>query len=184
MYKKQDYFQDISETRSMMDDQQNFYHSRDGRVLALFSLPVWLFRYWRGKISGRANIHIQLWILLPVGLLISTLIFISGGTIDGIKPLAHPFIFSVGIMLSTIAFFVSAVLSLVMIIKYQKRKVKKSIYIPAAILSGLHTLVVIYLLWYGVIGLQTWAKKNQYITPSWHTLKCQESKYHEKRNTI
>ncbi len=126
-------------------------------ILAFLSLPIWLFRYWRGKISGGANVLIRIWPLLPVVFLVSAFVLLAGGAIDGIEPLAKPSIFSVGFMIATIGFFVAAVFSLVMAVKYKNRDIKRSVYVPATILSVLHCLVAFFLLWHGGIGLMTWA---------------------------
>ena len=126
-------------------------------ILAFLSLPIWLFRYWRGKISGGANVLIRIWPLLPVVFLISAFVLLAGGAMDGIEPLAKPSIFSVGVMIGTIAFFASAVFSFVMAVRYKNRDIKRSVYVPATILSVLHCLVAFFLLWHGVIGLMTWA---------------------------
>lgn len=125
--------------------------------LAFLFLPIWLFRYWRGKISGGANVLIRIWPLLPVVFLISAFVLLAGGAIDGIEPLAKPSIFSVGFMIATIGFFATAVFSFVMAVRYKNRDIKRSVYVPATILSVLHTLVAFYFLWHGVVGLMTWA---------------------------
>lgn len=126
-------------------------------LLSFLFLPIWLFRYWRGKIPGGANVLIRVWPLLPVLFILSALVLLAGGAMDGIAPLATHGFFSVGIMIATIAFFATAVFSLVMALRYKNKGIKRSVYFPATILSGLHTLVAFYLLWQGVIGLMTWA---------------------------
>jgi CubicO group peptidase (beta-lactamase class C family) len=126
-------------------------------ILAFLSLPICLFRYWRGKFSGGANVLIRIWPLLPVVFLISAYVLLAGGAMDGIEPLTKPSIFSVGFMIGTIAFFASAVFSFVMAVRYKNRDIKRSVYIPATILSVSNCLVAFFLLWHGVIGLMTWA---------------------------
>lgn len=126
-------------------------------LLAFLLLPFWVFRFWKGKISGGANVLIRIWPLLPAGFVLSALVFLAGGSMDGTESFAGPGIFSVGIMISTLAFFAAAVLSLGIVVRYKNKGIKKSDYVPAAFLSVLHTLVAFYLLWHGVIGLMTWA---------------------------
>ena len=126
-------------------------------VLSFLLIPLWAIRYWMGKIPGGANIHIRLWPLLPVMFLLLALLLLSAGAMDGIGPLAKPTIFSVGAMIATIGFFAAATFSLIMVVYYRNRGLKKWVYVPAAILSVLHTLVAFYLLWHEVIGLRTWA---------------------------
>lgn len=128
-----------------------------GILLALLVLPVWLFRYWRGKIPGGAPVRIRIWPLLPPVFLASTLVLFAAGAMDGIAALAQPSLISVGITIGTLAFFASAVLSFVMAISYRNKGIKRIVYVPATLLSGLHTLVALYLLWHGIIGIMTWA---------------------------
>lgn len=126
-------------------------------LLAFLLLPVSLYRYWSGRIPGGANVLIRIWPLLPVGFLLFAFVLFAGGGMDGIEPLAEPSLFSVGIMISTISFFLTAFFSFVMAVRYKDRGIKRSVYVPATFLSGLHLLVAFYLLAHGVIGLMTWA---------------------------
>lgn len=120
-------------------------------------VPFWLYQYWKGRISGGANVLIRIWSLLPVILLIAVAVLFAFGAMEGKVLLATPSILSVSIMLATIAFFAAAIFSLVMAVLYRDKGIKRSVYLPATILSALHTLVAFYLLGHGVIGLMTWA---------------------------
>ncbi|MFD3003592.1 serine hydrolase domain-containing protein [Pontibacter toksunensis] len=126
-------------------------------TLAFLLLPVWVFRYWRGKISGGANIFIRIWPLLPIVFLISAFVLLAGGTMNGTASLAKPTFISVSIMIATIAFLASAFNSVIMAFRYRNKGIKRSVFLPAACLSGLHLLVAFFLLWHGLIGLRTWA---------------------------
>ncbi len=126
-------------------------------IRAFVLMPFWVFRYWKGKISGGANVLIRIWPLLPVVFLLSALVLFVGGGMDGPELLAKPSLFSVGIMLGTIGFFAAAVFSFVMAVRYKHKDIKRAVYVPATLLSGLHSLVAFYLLWHGVIGFMTWA---------------------------
>ncbi|MFD2516013.1 serine hydrolase domain-containing protein [Pontibacter locisalis] len=120
-------------------------------------LPFWAYRYWKGKIPGGANVLIRIWPLLPVVFLAIAAVFLGFGAMEGKVLLAKPSFISIIVMLATIAFFASAVLTVVMAIIYRNKGIRRSVYLPATLLSVLHLLVAFYLLWYGVIGLRTWA---------------------------
>ena len=126
-------------------------------IYACLLVPFWLYRYWKGRISGGTNVLIRIWPLLPILLIVAVAVLLALGAMEGKAFLAKPSILSVTIMLTTIAFFVAAIFSLVMGILYRKKDIKRGVYLPSTILSALHTLVACYLLWYGVIGLMTWA---------------------------
>jgi CubicO group peptidase (beta-lactamase class C family) len=116
---------------------------------------VWPILYWRGKITGGANIRVRLWPLLAsICILCFFLVFaLRFNSLDLGK--VNPA--SVAIMLSSIGFAVSSVWSVLSIIKERKASVHKLVYWHSAILSGLHLIVTCYFLWHGVIGFRTWA---------------------------
>jgi hypothetical protein len=126
-------------------------------IRAFVLLPFWLYRYRKGKIQVGANVLTRVWPLLPVVLLIIVSALLAAGSLNGKESLAQPSLISVSVMIGTIAFFAAAVFSLVMAISYKNRDIKISVYLPATFLSVLHAMVAFYFLWYGVIGLMTWA---------------------------
>jgi len=60
-------------------------------------------------------------------------------------------------MLATIAFAIFAVLGVRTAITERNTKMNRFNYWYCSISSYLHLLVAAYLLWFGVIGIQTWA---------------------------
>ncbi len=126
-------------------------------IYAILLLPVWIFRFWKGKITGGANVYIRVWPLLPVVLLPIAFVLLFMGTKNVAEELAKPSVVSVSIMMVTLAFFIAAVFSFVMSILYRNKEIQRAVYFPAALLSTLHVVVAYYLLWHGVIGLRTWA---------------------------
>ena len=116
---------------------------------------IWPVRYWRGKISGGANIRIRLWPLLAsLFFLCFFLLFalnFNSLELGNVNPA------SVAIMLSSVGFALASVWSVVCLIKERKGSIKKRVYWHSAILSVLHLIVTCYFLWYGVIGFRTWA---------------------------
>jgi hypothetical protein len=118
---------------------------------------IWSVRYWKGKINGGANVRIRLWPLLASLFFLVTFIFIVVGFANPFKLLGTVSTVSLGIMLSTIGFAITSVWSVVCVIKKRHETLNKLVYWHSAILSVLHLIVTCYFLWYGVIGLRTWA---------------------------
>ena len=118
---------------------------------------IWSIRYWKGKITGGANIRIRLWPLLASLFFLVTFIFIIVGSANPFKLLGMVSIVSFGIMLLTIAFAITSFWSVVSVFKNRHESMNKLVYWHSAILSGLHFIVTCYFLWFGVIGIRTWA---------------------------
>ncbi len=119
---------------------------------AFLWLPFWGYQYWKGRIPTGAHVQVRLWPVLAglFSLLTAFLIIIA-------EVLAGPGVISISLMLCKIPFFAAAVYSLIVVIRFRNHSLKRSVYIPAAILSVLHTLVVCYLLWHDLTGIRTWA---------------------------
>lgn len=130
-------------------------------LLFLFSAVIfgiiWSIRYWRGKISGGANVRIRLWPLLASLFFLASFIFIIVGSANPFKQLGMVSIVSLGIMLFTICFAITSVWSVVSVIKNRHESMNRLVYWHSAILSGLHLIVTFYFLWFGVIGIRLWA---------------------------
>lgn len=118
---------------------------------------IWSIRYWRGKITGGANIRVRLWPLLASLFFITAFILTIVGSANPFKLLGMVSIVSLGIMLSTIFFALLSAWSAICIIKERRQSMNKLIYWHSAILSILHIIATSYLFWYGVIGIRTWA---------------------------
>ncbi len=125
-------------------------------VTSLLFFPVWLIRKLRGKISAGASIRIRTWPLLAsVSIAAFMGLFIVGGN-DPFKQLGAPTLVSVGIMLTTLAFALFAVLGAYTAIKERQTVMNKGTYWHSSIASLLNLVVAVYLLSFGVIGLMTW----------------------------
>ncbi|WP_172798070.1 serine hydrolase domain-containing protein [Pontibacter akesuensis] len=120
-------------------------------------LPFWAYRYWKGKIPRGAPLLVRIWSLLPVVFLGIAVVLLAAGAMEGKEYLAKPSFISIPVMLATIAFFASAVFAFVMVVWYRNKGIKRAAYFPAAFLSVLHLLMACYFLFYGLIGLRTWA---------------------------
>ena len=118
---------------------------------------IWAVRYWRGKISGGANIRIRLWPLLISLFFLIILILIIASAANPFNLLGKVSIVSLSIMLLTIAFAITSVWSVVYVIKERYKSMNKLVYWHSAILSGLHLIVACYFTWYGILGIRLWA---------------------------
>jgi CubicO group peptidase (beta-lactamase class C family) len=123
---------------------------------SIFSGSIWLIRHRKSKILNRKNISIGLWPFIASLLFLTVFIlqFIAGK--NPLELLGKVSFVSVSIMIVTICFALASSWSVINIIKERKAKINKYMYWHLAILSGLHLIVTCYLLWHGVIGIQTW----------------------------
>ena len=120
-------------------------------------LPVWGIRKLRGKIPSGATMRIRMWPLLA-GLSIVVLVgLFMLGMSDPFQRLGKPSPIAVGIMLSTLLFAVFAAFGISTAIRERQTPMNRVNYWHSSVASYLHGIVAIYLLWFGVIGLMTWA---------------------------
>jgi CubicO group peptidase (beta-lactamase class C family)/succinate dehydrogenase/fumarate reductase cytochrome b subunit len=121
---------------------------------------VWGIRKWRGKVPKGASTRIRVWPLFAGFSVVAFVVLFAAGMSsmsDIFSTLGKPTTISVGIMLATIAFAIFAVLGVRTAITERNTEMNRFNYWYCSISSYLHLLVVVYLLWFGVIGIQTWA---------------------------
>lgn len=121
---------------------------------------VWGVRKLRGKVPKGASTRIRLWPLFAgVSVVAFVALFAAGmsSTSNIFITLGRPTATSISIMLATIAFAVFAALGTFTAITERNTKMNRFNYWYCSISSYLHLLVAAYLLWFGVIGIQTWA---------------------------
>ena len=126
-------------------------------ALSIIFLLIWSVRRLRGKIAPGPAIRIRVWPLMA-GL--SILLFVwafSLGMSDPFTTLSAPTAISVTIMFATLAFAVFAALGARAVVIYRNIEMNRGTYWFSAISSGLHFMVALYLLYFGVIGMMTWA---------------------------
>ena len=118
---------------------------------------VWGVRKLRGKIPAGATMRIRVWPLLA-GLSIAAFIglFVMGAS-DPFQQFGKPSAIAVGIMLSTLMFALFAALGVSTAIRERNTPMNRVNYWYSSIASFVHGIVALYLLWFGVIGLMTWA---------------------------
>ena len=121
---------------------------------------VWGVRKLRGKVPAGPSTRIRVWPLLAgLSIVAFVLLFTMGASslTSTFEKLGAPTPLSVGIMLATIAFAVFAALGVHAAVKYRREEMNRWNYWYCSVSSGVHLLVALYLAWFGVIGLQTWA---------------------------
>lgn len=126
-------------------------------ALSLLFLLVWGIRRLRGKIAAGPATKIRVWPLLAGLSIIFFVWMFSLGMPDPFEILAKPTLISVAIMLSSIAFAVFAVLGVRAAYSYRGEAINRVAYWFSTVSSGLHLIIALYFLWFGVIGMMTWA---------------------------
>lgn len=117
---------------------------------------IWLVRFQLGKVSGLKLRTIGLWPVIASMLFICASILASFGERDSFEILGKISFVSVSIMVLTIGFALATAWSVIYMILERKALKNSKINMHAGILTGLHLIAACYLLWHGVIGIQTW----------------------------
>jgi len=124
---------------------------------SMLFFPVWSIRKYQGKIASGATIRIRLWPLLAgLSVILSVVLFTVGGN-DPFKSFGEPSFYSVGILLLSIGFALFACLGLYTSVKEWNTKMHQGTFWYSTLSSLIHTVVAIYLLIFGVIGIVLWA---------------------------
>jgi hypothetical protein len=121
---------------------------------------VWGVRKWRGKVPAGPSTRIRVWPLLAGVSVVAFIVLFSMGmssTSTVFMTLGKPTPTSIAIMLATLAFAVFAVLGAWTAVRERGAEMNRVNYWYCSISSGLHLLVALYLGWFGIIGIQTWA---------------------------
>ncbi len=120
---------------------------------------VWGVRKLRGKVPKGASTRIRLWPLLAgISVVVFIALFASGmsSTSNIFNTLGKPTATSIGIMLVTIAFAVFAACGAYTAVTERETEMNRFNYWYCSVSSYLHLLAAAYLLWFGIIGIQTW----------------------------
>lgn len=124
---------------------------------AVIYMFVWVIRYYMKKIPAGLNVQVRLWPLMATIFFLALSVLVGAGIGDPFKKLGFASDVSIGIMLLTIAFAVSGLLSFYFIVKARKdANVTGFGYWHSAIGASLHLIVTIYFLYWGVVGMRTW----------------------------
>jgi CubicO group peptidase (beta-lactamase class C family) len=118
---------------------------------------IWGVRKLRGKIDSGATISIRLWPLLAS---LSVVVFLGAfmiGMIDPFTRLSSPTLIAITVMIATGAFALFAALGVHASITARHVPMNRVNYWHLTVASATHLIVAIYLYWFGIIGLMTWA---------------------------
>ena len=123
----------------------------------IFSI-VWFSRLLLGKITKGASIKIRIWLLLTS--LAITAIFLLVMTAGGknITVLGSVNWISISFFISSVLYPIFTIMSLISVYQYKKEVKNKLRYGSAIIFATLHTLLVIYLTYFGITGFRGWAE--------------------------
>ena len=126
-------------------------------VTSVLYLLVWGVRRLRGKIPRGPTIRIRVWPLLASLSILAFVGLFIGAIADPFALLSKPTSYSIGIMLFSIAFAVFAVLGARTSVLERHTAMNRMNYWHSTLASFVHLVVMLYFLWFGVIGLMTWA---------------------------
>ena len=121
---------------------------------------VWGVRKLRGKVPAGASTRIRVWPLLASLSTVGFVVLFSVGmssTSTIFETLGRPTAISISIMLLSYALAVFAVLGVYTSVKHSDAEMNRVNYWYSSVSSGVHFIVVLYLAWFGIIGIQTWA---------------------------
>ena len=124
--------------------------------ISILYVFVWGVRRVRGRISPGATIRIRVYPLLAGLSAIGFVVLFISGMDDPFNALGKPTTVSIGITLMTLLFALFTTLGLLTAYKVRNEPMNRVNYWFATTSSVLHGLVVLYLAWYGIIGLATW----------------------------
>lgn len=130
-------------------------------LFALVSVPVfaliWGPRWAFGRLRGVPNLHVRVLPLLAVLSLGAIALIISGVGEDSINRLGHATPWSVGLTLATYAFAVFSAASLWAAFRADRRTMNRFAYLHSLFASVMFVLAGLYLGYWGIIGIRTWA---------------------------
>lgn len=122
-------------------------------LFALVWVPRWLFR----RLRGVPHLMVRTWPLLAALMVIAVVLcFVLTGD-DPFATLARPTGWSVTIFLATLLYPLFAVIGLVAALRVPRTEIRPAIRWLALGAAAFHVVAAVYLFWFGVIGLRTWA---------------------------
>ena len=128
-------------------------------VTSFLYFLVWGVRKLRGKVPAGPATRIRMWPLLAGVSIVSFVVLFTVGassTSRMFQFLGAPSPVSIGLMLLSLAFALFAALGVFAVVKYRGAEMNRANYWYSAFSSSVHFLVALYLLWFGVIGIQVW----------------------------
>jgi CubicO group peptidase (beta-lactamase class C family) len=126
-------------------------------VTSLAYFLVWGVRRLRKKIPAGPTIRIRLWPLLASASVVGVIVTFSVGMSDPLVRLGSPTVYSLTVMLLSMAFAVFAPLGVRSAVMLRQAPMNRWNYWYSTISSSIHLVVAAYLFWFGVTGLMTWS---------------------------
>lgn len=126
-------------------------------VSTLLFFPIWGVRKLRGKVPAGLPTQVRLWPLLSSLAFVTFLVLAVIGSRNFIGHLGAPGPVSVGIMMSTVLFAVLTVIGLYSVYRARHIAMNRMAYWHSTLASVLHGTALLYLLYFGVIGVRTWS---------------------------
>lgn len=124
---------------------------------SLLFFPIWGIRRLLGKVPSGATISIRSWPLLASVSVTVFMVLILVGFDDLFAQLGGLTAISVGITVATLAFALFAVLGVYSAARYRHTAMNRGVFWYSSLASLINLTLAIYLLFFGVIGLMTWA---------------------------
>jgi hypothetical protein len=126
-------------------------------LYALFWIPMWLFRWRRRRYQAKRFLILRVLPLVSVLSLVGVVAVFAVSAEDAITRFGNVTIWSVSLFLLTILFALTAVASVLLVIRGRRPEVWRLVWVHAALVSGACVVVAAYLAWWGIIGLRTWS---------------------------
>jgi len=121
----------------------------------LFAL-VWIPRRLLGRMAGVRHVRVRAWPLAAALSLLAAVVLFVLGLADPFRRLGHPTAWSVGYLLLSVAFVVTASVASVVTSRAPVAEQNRVAAWHSRLVAAAAVLVAGYLAWFGLIGLRTW----------------------------
>lgn len=123
----------------------------------LFAL-VWIPRRFFGGLKGKPHLSLRVWPLVSTLCLLAfvALFVVSSNHPDVLEILGRPSLYSVALMVSSLAFGLTAYWSLWVALRSYRRPVHRLAYWHSLLVALACSLAATYLLYWGALGFRTW----------------------------
>ncbi|UCC81840.1 MAG: beta-lactamase family protein [Gemmatimonadota bacterium] len=118
---------------------------------------VWVPRKLLGRLRGARHLSVRTFPLLAVLSLVAGFFVLMLSMDDPIVKLGRPTALSVGFFLLTLVFAAATLTGLVQVVRARKWEIHRGVWLHALLVSLANTAAVLYLSYWGVIGLRPWS---------------------------
>jgi CubicO group peptidase (beta-lactamase class C family) len=123
---------------------------------ALAFALVWVPRKVLGRLRGARHLSVRVFPLFAVLSLLAAFGVLVVSMDDALMKLGRPTALSVGFFLLTLVFAAAALAGLVQAVRARKWEIHRGVWVHALLVSLANTVAVLYLSYWGVIGLRPW----------------------------